>query len=220
MAKPNIPADVVADLKARFPERPLITLTAHGHTVVATVPNLAQQEQYEAQVLDKARCGTAMEDLLRACIVYPAREELAAMLDRQPGLVESWYKPLRIQAGGEDRIAFEDPPEEAATKCKAMYPDREAVVMVNSGGGFGASTTVKVLALVPGLAEMREFRRRLKNTDLRGGAPDWLTRSCILDPQVEGLNKLLDARPLLMDVWFKALMERAGTTEEVEVGKL
>lgn len=70
-----------------------------GEAVIVKSPNRATWKRFRSQAQDEAKRLIAMEELVRACVVHPERGELEAMLDRKPGLVESFGKVLAELAG-------------------------------------------------------------------------------------------------------------------------
>lgn len=198
----------VSELKARYSGRRLLKLSSGAVQVVALSPNLAEFSEHQALIDDKATAGRAMEWLVRKCVIFPPEAELNALLAEKPLLIETWFKLLRKEAGSEAKVEVK-----SANGFEALYPGRRVVELV------GAIASVK--AKVPGTVEMREFRRR----DHAGGdGPraniDWLTRTCVVEPDGAGVNAILDRQPLLIEKWFQALIGEGGADEKATVGEL
>lgn len=203
----RIGPEMVAELKARFAGRRLLRLTSKAGEVVAFSPNMAEVDELRVMLDDKAKAGAAMEWLIRKCVVYPERTEVDALLARKPLLVEGWYKKLRDEAGAAENV--EATP---GAGFEAQYPGREVVVLT--------SAAARVTAKVPSPVEMREFRRRNHAGEREVVIADWLTRSCVVEPDAAGLNAILDRKPLLTEKWFVALVNAGGAAEEIAVGEL
>lgn len=202
------PEQVLA-LKAKHPGRVLLLLSSKSGTVVALSPNPEEIAEMQALASDVATAGTAMEQLVRRCVIYPDAGERDAMLARRPLLVEQWCKQLRAAAGDSEVVV---PTPAAAADLQALHPGRELVRFSSKAGA--------VVVKVPNMVEMREWRRRLHDPALRGESDEWLVRSCVVSPAREELNDFLRKKPLLLGKWFRALMEAGGAAEEVEVGEL
>jgi len=204
----------VASLKAKYSGRRLVRLTSAAADVVALSPNYAEVAELKAIIDDKARAGTGMEWLVRKCVVADARKcvpldagALDELLSRKPVLVECWFKHLRDAAGAAEVVAVHP-----AAGFEADYPGREVVTL--------ASASASVKAKVPGMTEMRELRRRNQADEREVVIAEWLTRSCVVEPDTAGVNAILDRKPLLLEKWFQALLNAGGASEQVEVGEL
>lgn len=199
--------ELVAGLKAQYSGRRLLKLTSGAAEVVALSPNLAEMAKHKAMLDDKAQAGAAMESLVRACIVFPDRAGLDALLADRPLLVETWFRVLRKEAGFEEKVDVSP-----AFGFEAKYPGRRVVALT--------TPLASVKAKVPSPTEMREFRRRDHAGESGMGLADWLARTCIVEPDGAGLNVILDRQPLLIEKWFLALIGEGGADEKVSVGEL
>jgi hypothetical protein len=74
-----------------------------GESVIVKSPNRATWKRFRAQAQDDGKRIIAMEELVRACVVHPERGELEGLLDRRPGLVETFGKALADLAGASDK---------------------------------------------------------------------------------------------------------------------
>ena len=77
-------------------------LSHAGETVIVKAPNRATWKRFRAQVIDESKRVVALEELVRSCVVHPEKAELEVMLDRKPGLVETFGKALGELAGAGD----------------------------------------------------------------------------------------------------------------------
>lgn len=98
--------DLVAKIKAENPNVELHLLaTPQGETVVCKAPSRAEYKRFRAMIIDPGQRPNALETLLVACVVWPTRNEVHALLDRRPGLAEVFGDKLAGIAGvGEDLV--------------------------------------------------------------------------------------------------------------------
>lgn len=211
-------SEQVAELKAKYPGRRLLRLASKAGEVVALSPNWAEAAELKEMVDDKARAGAAMEWLVRKCIVAPARAEVDALLARKPLLVEGWYKSLRDEAGAAEKVEASDVPETDVAALAALHPQHglHGRTMLT----LSSVSAPRVTAKVPSQVEMREFRRRNQGGEREAVIAEWLARTCIVEPDADGLNAILDRKPLLIEKWFVELVNAGGAAEKVEVGEL
>lgn len=200
---------LISDLKAQNPGRQLLQFSTRSGAVILRVPNLEQAAQLERDLKDKATAGLASENLLRASIVHPAKDKLDELLASKPVLIDVWYRQLRKEMGEDDRVEVSEVDD---ANLLAAHPGRELKRL--------KTPTANLVVRVPNLSETREVRARGKDPARKDGAAEWLTRSSILLPDRDGLNAILDARPLLLDNLFEAVMNLAGADEDITVGKL
>lgn len=85
-------------LKAKHGE--VHSLEHQGVTFIVIAPNRALWRRFRTQLLDDRKRQDALEHLLRDCVVHPAKEEVDRILDRKPGLVETFGKEICELAGG------------------------------------------------------------------------------------------------------------------------
>lgn len=91
-------AKLVEELKTKHGE--LHELSApSGETVIVATPSKATWKRFQSQIHDERRRADAIEGLVRACIVHPANGDVELMLDRRPGLVETFGKVI-VELGG------------------------------------------------------------------------------------------------------------------------
>lgn len=74
-------------------------LEAAGQTVVAKCPSRSEYQRFVAMSTDKKKAESALYNLASACIVYPPRDEWAAIADRRPGLPTTFASELLKIAG-------------------------------------------------------------------------------------------------------------------------
>lgn len=83
----------------------LHVLTAAGYTVVAKVPTRAQFKRYTATLAkDRTMLDEAHYALALDCVVYPSRDEWAALADKRPGLPTTFGSELMKLAGLVDAV--------------------------------------------------------------------------------------------------------------------
>lgn len=82
----------------------LHVLEAAGQAVVAKVPSRAEYQRFTAMSSDKKKAESALYNLAAACIVYPARDEWAAIAEKRPGLPTSFASELLKLAGLVDEV--------------------------------------------------------------------------------------------------------------------
>ena len=84
----SVPDDVVAELKSKHGE---VYLLEHlGEAVVVMRPTRPLVKRFRSQMADQNKRADALEYLVTDCIVWPDRKAVQAMLDRLPGLVETF----------------------------------------------------------------------------------------------------------------------------------
>lgn len=89
--------DVIEKLKAEHGE---LTQLTHGpDEVIVRTPNRAQWKRFRAQIGNEKRRDDALELLLRDCVVHPEKADFDAMLDRRPGLAETFGAQVVELAG-------------------------------------------------------------------------------------------------------------------------
>lgn len=97
-------------------------------------------------------------------------------------------------------------------KIKEANPDAELLLIESSMG--------EIIAKIPGSFEMNAFRTRIFDEKRRSGATEALVRSCVLYPERDELNHLVQKRPLLIEKIASELDKAGGGQEEIEVKKL
>jgi hypothetical protein len=76
-----------------------VPLTAAGETVVVTTPTRVKWRRFKDAISDDRKKSIAFEILLRDCVVYPDAVGLEAMLERKPGLAETFGAECAELAG-------------------------------------------------------------------------------------------------------------------------
>lgn len=79
-------------------------ISACGETVIVRKPPKAAYNKYRTYLFDDERRHTAMEALLTDCVIYPDKESLFAMLDRLPGLAETFGSECARLAGNTKQV--------------------------------------------------------------------------------------------------------------------
>jgi len=102
------------------------------------------------------------------------------------------------------------PDDSTIQRLKAEHGE---VYLVESGG-------VAVVVRPPRSPEYKRFRSLVMDEKRRPDALERLTRDCVVWPDPEELDALLERRPALAEVVGGKLLELAGAAEEVEIKKL
>jgi hypothetical protein len=92
-----IDSAAIEDLKAKHGE--VHQLSHAGVEVIVRTPGRAQWKRFRALTADEKRRPDALETLLRDCLLYPSLSDLDAILDRRPGLAETFGGQLVELAG-------------------------------------------------------------------------------------------------------------------------
>lgn len=79
-------------------------LELDDEAVVAKAPTRALWKRFRAQTQDETKRLIAAENLVRDCVVWPAKNELEAMWERKPGLIESFGSELLELAGLSNKV--------------------------------------------------------------------------------------------------------------------
>lgn len=97
----SITEDQITTLKAEHPsdELHLLTNEENAAEIVVKVPNDGEWKRFRTTGVDPVQRPFALRTLLAVCIVYPSAPEVAAMLARRPGLVETFGAELVEIAG-------------------------------------------------------------------------------------------------------------------------
>lgn len=77
-------------------------ISESGHAVHVRMPDQARWRRFRAQVNDDRKRVDAAETLFRSCLLWPAPAALEAMLDEQPGLLDTFASQL-VKLAGLDR---------------------------------------------------------------------------------------------------------------------
>lgn len=104
-----------------------------------------------------------------------------------------------------------------------MRPDKETIERLKAEYGEVYLVEVGeagVIVRPPTRAEYRRFRALAIDEKKRADAVERLVRDCVLWPDADGLDELLERRPALTEVIGGELLKLAGFAEEVEIKKL
>jgi hypothetical protein len=85
-----------------------------------------------------------------------------------------------------------------------------------------SSVSGEAVFRLPNSAEASAFRKRTfdKDAGTRADALENLVRTCLVFPDVETFNALINKRPFLVDTWGDKLVDAAGAEEQVTEKKL
>ncbi len=105
MQKPE--SKVIDDIKLQYPGRKVVPLKhtisdgAEDETIyaVAVVPNRAEWNRMRREIADEDKRATAIEQMVRSAIKFPAPADFDALLDRLPGLSSAFGGSLSKLAG-------------------------------------------------------------------------------------------------------------------------
>ena len=86
-------------MKAAHPGVPMTMLSAQGEAIVVRPVSRPAWKRFRAAVEGGARTNDHLELLILDCLVAPDRAGLMAMLDRKPGLAETFGHRLAREAG-------------------------------------------------------------------------------------------------------------------------
>lgn len=90
---------LIADLKAKYPDTELHLLGNEFACVVVRVPSAAEFIRFTDDLSDATLKGIALRRLLRACVVHPNEKDYDAMVAARPGLVQTFGNELVEIAG-------------------------------------------------------------------------------------------------------------------------
>ncbi len=97
-----IDTSIIDDLKAKNSE---VFQLSHGDAeVLVKGPTRPAWKRFRALAADEKRRSDALEQLLRDCLLYPSLEGLDAMLEKKPGLAETFGSRLVDIAGLSDEV--------------------------------------------------------------------------------------------------------------------
>lgn len=97
-------AKIIEKLKAEHGE--VYALEAAGASVVVRPPTRAAMKRFFNLSSREDRRYEALEALLQDCVVHPAPADLAALLERKPGLVAPFGEKLVSIAGATEEADF------------------------------------------------------------------------------------------------------------------
>jgi hypothetical protein len=93
-----------AQLKSEHGDRLEVLELDDGLEIVAKPPSEGEWERFTAMTLDDEQKPKAMKTLVRACVVYPPKDEFVALLKERPALVGSIGKQLHEMAGAAKNV--------------------------------------------------------------------------------------------------------------------
>lgn len=93
-------AEVLEKLKQQNPRAELFSLRSGADEVVVKSPSLVEWKRFRTFAADERRRADAVETILRACTVFPAPDQLQAMLERRPALCEIFGGQVVDMANG------------------------------------------------------------------------------------------------------------------------
>lgn len=95
----------VTELKEKNPGRDIVQLSSKSGEVAFKVPNAVEIDAFRQRLAgNRANAAEANKALVATCCVYPSKEELRALLDRKPFLLEKWAEALMDAAGADEEI--------------------------------------------------------------------------------------------------------------------
>lgn len=95
-----ITKEQVAEARAKYPEAKHYVVGKDE--VVVRPPNRSEWRRFKRALTDDSKKADAAEQLLSDCCVLPSKDELAAMLERRPGLAEIFGGKVMLLAVGEE----------------------------------------------------------------------------------------------------------------------
>jgi hypothetical protein len=100
----EVTAEIVTQLKEKYPNAELLELSSVSATVIAKVPGMGEARQLRENTQDPKMAGKANEIFVRSCILWPEQVQVQQLLEKRPGLIEVWSKPLAEAAGMVEEI--------------------------------------------------------------------------------------------------------------------
>lgn len=96
-------ASKIADLKVKYQGVDLVSLKSKSAEVVARVTK-NEVDLFRTLIAHPSTKGSAMERFVRACVIDPNPDEVAALLVRRPALAERWGEMLLAEAGADEEV--------------------------------------------------------------------------------------------------------------------
>lgn len=93
----------IAKLKAEHGQDLRLVETDDAELVLRP-PTRVEWAAFRSMSADKDKRQFAQEDLVRACVVYPGREDFDKLLDRRPGLGDALSEVVGEMAVGAEKI--------------------------------------------------------------------------------------------------------------------
>src|SRR5688572_3488954 len=97
--------DVIAKVKAEHSGAELRQFSTPDGAVICRAPSRGEFKRFRTMYLDAQQRPGALEALLYGCVVHPDRKVLGELLERRPGLAETFGSELAAWAGlGEEVV--------------------------------------------------------------------------------------------------------------------
>jgi hypothetical protein len=90
--------------KQNNPDVELLQLSSASGDVVLRVPAAAEVAVFRKRIMDKETRSSAIENLVRTCLVFPAREAFNALVQKRPFLIEKYGEKLTDAAGDSEEV--------------------------------------------------------------------------------------------------------------------
>lgn len=102
-------ASKLAELKAQHPEGKALSVEVRGHGIEVFIrpPARAEYRRFRTAAFDERKRADSGETLVRSVIVYPDATALDAMLEKFPGLVETFLERVLELAGAGAKVEQE-----------------------------------------------------------------------------------------------------------------
>lgn len=91
--------ELVEQLKKQHGVSKVHVFSASGHTVLVRMPATAVWRRFRSEMNDVRRRDDAGERLLRSCLLHPDQAGFDAMVEDQPGLLDTFANELAEVAG-------------------------------------------------------------------------------------------------------------------------
>jgi len=85
----------------------LTRLSAGGESVIVRNPRRVEYERFRKDTFDEKRRDKSVETLLRSVIVWPSKEEFLELLERKPGLSETFGGKVLEMVGATEQADVE-----------------------------------------------------------------------------------------------------------------
>lgn len=94
-----IAEDIITAVKTKHPGMELRMLSTEEAAIIARCPSRGDYKRFRDMFLDPAKRSGALETLVYACTLHPPSEAVGAMLEKRPGLAETFGEKLASWAG-------------------------------------------------------------------------------------------------------------------------
>jgi len=102
---PKLNDDQLKELKGKHPDLELVLLSSDtGDEVVVRAPSRAEWDRFRLLMNNDSRKMKAPEEMLFWCLLWPAKADLETLLDKRPGLAETFASGVAGLAGAQKDV--------------------------------------------------------------------------------------------------------------------